>query len=263
MLEKGDLIGGTTALSGGGAWFPNNRHTAEVGVQDSPHEALEYLRACAGENGEPEILEALVEQGPRAVVYLEDRAGIFFRPWPSRGGTIDYRPWLPGAKHGGRTLDPGRFDVAELGEWGPRIRTGASSEWLMDKLDYYAKALHTLPPAPGQEGRTRPHTRGVNDTGEIAFFSSGASLISRLLKAALEQGVTVLIQTPARALIVDGGRVVGARAERDGSRTSSAHGAASQWPPVASARTPSSSGCSSRVRSSTPASRRRSPATGT
>src|ERR1700742_3390882 len=112
VLEKGDVVGGTTALSGGGAWFPANRHTTEVGVEDSPEEALEYIRACAGENGEPQILAALVENGAPAVAYLEDRAGIFFRPWPSKGGTIDYRPWLPGAKHRGRTLDPGQFTVS-------------------------------------------------------------------------------------------------------------------------------------------------------
>jgi 3-oxosteroid 1-dehydrogenase len=216
VLEKGDVVGGTTALSGGGAWFPVNRHTVEVGVQDSPEEALEYLTACAGENGEPEILQALVDNGAAAVAYLEDRAGLFFRPWPSKGGTIDYRPWLPGSKHGGRTLDPGRFTVADLGDWGSKVRTGSSSEWLIDKLDYYAQQLHTLPPAPGQEGRTRPHQRGADDTGEIEFFSSGASLISRLLKAALEQGVAVSLETPVRELIVDGGRVVGVRAERDG-----------------------------------------------
>jgi 3-oxosteroid 1-dehydrogenase len=216
VLEKAPLIGGTTALSGGGAWFPANRHTVEVGVEDSPEEALRYLRACAGESAEDEILVALVENGPATVEFLEDRAGIVFRPWPSVGGTIDYRPWLPGAKHGGRTLDPGRFTVSELGEWADRVRTGASSEWLMDKLDYYAKRLHTLPPAPGQEGRTRPHERAEDQRGPIEFFASGASLVSRLLKAALDHGVEVATAAPARELVVEHGAVVGVKADRDG-----------------------------------------------
>jgi 3-oxosteroid 1-dehydrogenase len=110
-----------------------------------------------GVNAVDEILGALVEHGPATVAFLEDRAGIFFRPWPSVGGTIDYGPWLPGAKHGGRTLDPGKFTVSELGEWGSRVRTGQASAWLIDKLDYYANQLHTKAPAAGQEGRTRPH----------------------------------------------------------------------------------------------------------
>ena len=216
VLEKGDLVGGTTALSGGGAWFPANRHTPEVGVEDTPEEALEYLRACTGVNAEDEILVALVEHGPATVEYLEDRAGIFFRPWPSVGGTIDYRPWLPGAKHGGRTLDPGKFTVSDLGEWGHRIRTGAASEWLIDKLDYYAQQLHTLPPAEGQEGRTRPHQRGAEDKGPIEHYASGAALIARLLKAALDNGATVLTSAPAEELIVVDGAVIGVRVTREG-----------------------------------------------
>jgi 3-oxosteroid 1-dehydrogenase len=216
VLEKGDLVGGTTAMSGGGAWFPANRHTSEVGVEDSPEEALEYLRACTGANAEDEILVALVEHGPATVEYLEDRAGVFFRPWPSVGGTIDYRPWLPGAKHGGRTLDPGKFTVADLGEWGHRIRIGASGGWLIDKLDYYAQQLHTLPPAPGQEGRTRPHQRGTDDTGPIEHYGSGTALIARLLKAALENGASVVTSAPARELIVQDGAVIGVQASRDG-----------------------------------------------
>jgi 3-oxosteroid 1-dehydrogenase len=217
LLEKGDVVGGTTAVSGGGAWFPANRHTSEVGVEDSPEQALEYLRACTGENAEDEILVALVEHGPATVEFLEDRAGVFFRPWPSVGGTIDYRPWLPGAKHGGRTLDPGKFTVADLGDWGPRVRTGASSAWLIDKMDYYAKQLHTLPPAKGQEGRTRPHQLAQGEDAKgVEFFASGAALIGRLLKAALEQGATVVTDAPAEELIVEEGRVIGLRATRDG-----------------------------------------------
>ena len=35
VFEKADLIGGTTAWSGGQVWIPNNPHMAEVGVADS------------------------------------------------------------------------------------------------------------------------------------------------------------------------------------------------------------------------------------
>ena len=35
VLEKADLIGGTTAISGGGAWIPCNPHLDDVGVTDS------------------------------------------------------------------------------------------------------------------------------------------------------------------------------------------------------------------------------------
>ena len=44
VLEKADLIGGTTGVSGGMPWIPMNRHMAELGVPDSREEALGYIR---------------------------------------------------------------------------------------------------------------------------------------------------------------------------------------------------------------------------
>ena len=118
VLEKAALVGGTTALSGGGAWIPCNPHMAEVGVSDSRAEALEYLRACSGEGGDEEILTAIVDHGAPMIEFLEQRGGLKFQPWPSVGGTIDYRPWLPGAKHGGRTLEVEGF-ASERSDRGP------------------------------------------------------------------------------------------------------------------------------------------------
>ena len=43
VLEKTDLIGGTTAISGGGAWVPCNPVMAEIGLEDSREDALTYL----------------------------------------------------------------------------------------------------------------------------------------------------------------------------------------------------------------------------
>ena len=40
VFEKADLLGGTTAWSGGQAWVPNNPHMADVEATDSPDDAL-------------------------------------------------------------------------------------------------------------------------------------------------------------------------------------------------------------------------------
>ncbi len=40
VFEKADLVGGTTAWSGGQVWIPNNPHMAEVGVADSRDNAF-------------------------------------------------------------------------------------------------------------------------------------------------------------------------------------------------------------------------------
>ena len=103
LLEKTDLIGGTTAISGGGAWVPCNPVMGEIGLHDTREDALTYLRACTGGRAEDDMLEAMVDRGADMVRALQD-AGIPWQAWPATGGAIDYRGWLPGAMRGGRTL---------------------------------------------------------------------------------------------------------------------------------------------------------------
>src|SRR5262245_49493512 len=76
LLEKTDLIGGTTAISGGGAWIPCNSHMSDVGVTDTRDEALEYLRACTGGKGEDAHLLTIVDEGARMIAFLEREAGL-------------------------------------------------------------------------------------------------------------------------------------------------------------------------------------------
>ena len=45
--EKSDLVGGTTAMSGGCVWVPANHHMKAAGQTDSREEALAYLHAVA------------------------------------------------------------------------------------------------------------------------------------------------------------------------------------------------------------------------
>jgi 3-oxosteroid 1-dehydrogenase len=214
VLEKADVVGGTTSVSGGGFWIPNNHHMGDSGVEDSREEALGYMRACAGNQGDDTHVVALVDHGAEMVRYLEDRAAMTFRAWPAVGGTTDYRPWVPGWRPGARTLDAGKFTVSDLGEWGSKVRLGASSTWNSDKLDNYRNQVHVQLPGPKPP---RPRMLIPGETVPTPeFLASGASLIGRLLKGCLEQGVTVLTETPGRELLIDGGRVVGVRAERDG-----------------------------------------------
>ena len=46
MLESTDKWGGSTAMSGGGMWLPDNPLMQRAGVGDSREEALAYLEEC-------------------------------------------------------------------------------------------------------------------------------------------------------------------------------------------------------------------------
>ena len=50
ILEKTDLIGGTTSRSGGVMWIPNNRFLKEAGIEDSYERATDYMEATAGQS---------------------------------------------------------------------------------------------------------------------------------------------------------------------------------------------------------------------
>ena len=49
VIEKNELIGGTSATSGGVIWIPDNHHSRSLNIEDSQAEAKEYLKATIPE----------------------------------------------------------------------------------------------------------------------------------------------------------------------------------------------------------------------
>ena len=47
VVEKMALVGGTSAISGGGIWIPDNHDMPKVGLKDSVDVAFGYVKACA------------------------------------------------------------------------------------------------------------------------------------------------------------------------------------------------------------------------
>ena len=47
MVEKDTVVGGTTGVSGGVMWIPQNAHMAEAGIEDSRADALAYINRLA------------------------------------------------------------------------------------------------------------------------------------------------------------------------------------------------------------------------
>jgi 3-oxosteroid 1-dehydrogenase len=43
VIEKADVLGGTTAISAGGVWIPCNHLASAAGVRDTPEAAWDYL----------------------------------------------------------------------------------------------------------------------------------------------------------------------------------------------------------------------------
>jgi len=106
VLEKHALIGGTTLVSGGVLWVPNNRVMRREGLSDSRADALEYLEKLSLGQSTPDIMEAFVNQGPRMLEFIESATSIRWRVSKRMREQPDYHPEWPGARLRGRSLEP-------------------------------------------------------------------------------------------------------------------------------------------------------------
>ena len=76
LVEKSDRYGGSTAMSGGVCWVPNNPSMAGKGVVDSDEDALTYLRHITGGEVADERLAGYVRESQRVLAYLEDKTHV-------------------------------------------------------------------------------------------------------------------------------------------------------------------------------------------
>lgn len=89
ILEKGPVPGGTTLLSGGWFWVPNNPRMTEAGVADPREDCLKYLAHCAYptrynpnskslglDNNAFEMLEAIYDKGAEMISALEEMGAL-------------------------------------------------------------------------------------------------------------------------------------------------------------------------------------------
>ena len=198
LYEKADLLGGTTAISGGIVWVPGNHLMDPVERDADPGEALAYLQALAGEALDVPVAEAFVSAGPEMLRFVESSSPCRFR---LLGGYPDYHPEVPGARPGGgRSLEPDLFDLSVLGEWAEQLCfwDGEPRPVLLSETGYGG----AVAPVPGTL-IARRRQRGVCGMGE--------ALVGSLLAGCLDAGVTVRTGARACRLVTAGGRVTGAR----------------------------------------------------
>ncbi len=111
VLEKGRKFGGSSALSGGQLWIPNNRFQKRAQVKDSAAMAVKYLTRLARGRVDPRLIDAFVNNSSAALDFIEKTP---LRP-ALRENLPDYHPEWEGGLKGGRTIDPGLFDGSSLG----------------------------------------------------------------------------------------------------------------------------------------------------
>lgn len=206
ILEKADLVGGTTAISGGVMWIPNNRFMRSEGIEDSFDAALEYLNAIVGDHAdEPgasrERRRTYVTEATQMIDFLVSR-GIKLRRIPS---WPDYYK-APGESVPGRTVVSQLFDVNALGEWKTKLRPGFLP--LPANLDEAMQLPLVKRTWAAKKILVRLIARAIADklTGRQRA-TAGQALQAQMLLAALNAGTEIRLNTGVKQLIVEGGRV--------------------------------------------------------
>jgi len=216
ILEKTDLVGGSTAKSGGTMWIPNNRFMAEAGVPDSYEQATTYLDAVVGDHDDTpgatrERRQTFLREGPAMVDFLVGQ-GVKLRRhnyWP------DYYDDQPGGSERGRAIAAELFDVNELGPWKKKLRGGSLG------LPASMEEMFALPTYK-QSWRGKYMVAKVGLRGLLAkltgkrLLTAGGALQGRMLQAALKAGVDIRTDSGVKEIIIEDGVAVGVVTTRDG-----------------------------------------------
>ncbi|HMI85096.1 MAG TPA: FAD-binding protein, partial [Polyangiaceae bacterium] len=115
VFEKAPKLGGVCGYSGGEVFVPRNHLQEAAGIRDSREAGLDYFQFLAAGYADPALQALLLDTGPVAARYFEERAGV---RWKIIKDFPDYHyPKAPGTLAGGRYLEVHLFDGATLGEW--------------------------------------------------------------------------------------------------------------------------------------------------
>lgn len=213
LVESMEKWGGTTAISGGGLWLPNNPLMTKDNSQDSVEAAFNYMDQTIGNvgpwtnqarklaflNGIPHYIDTLAAEGVK---------------WTRDKKYPDYYPDLPGGRIG-RGLEVKPFNIRKLGKWGKLIREGGiplpvktDDVWLLSRawstpggmvrgVRFVARTLSSL-------------LLGQRKVG------MGAALASSLMFIVQKNAIPVWLSSPLEELVVENSKVIGAVINKKG-----------------------------------------------
>ena len=220
VIEKQGLVGGSTGLSGGMVWLPNNPLMRADGIPDSHEDGLAYFDDVVGDIGMASSRarrETFLTAGYEMITFLM-RKGVRFVRCP---GWSDYYPNHKGGNEAGRAIEGIPYDAAALGNWSDKVQPSMAKSYggfvlktnELRAVQYFNRSPKAFAVATGVFARTRAAKLRRRE-----MLTNGASLIGQMLKALIDLGgePPIWTDTAMEDLIVEDGRVVGARVTRNG-----------------------------------------------
>ena len=214
ILEKSQVLGGTSAMSGAGTWIPCNRLAREAGIDDSPDDAMRYLRAASPEGwavtDEP-LWQSFVDHAATMIDFLEAHSKLRFQLVDEPDPMAE----LDGGKTGGRQLTPSLLNRRIAGRHARLIRRST----LPQCLTYNEAKKYRVYEQPIRAALTIG-PRWLYRTA-IGRVGCGQALVAGLIDACHAHGCRIVTNARVEALLQDPdtGRVEGLRYGSPGGST--------------------------------------------
>ena len=216
VVEKGKRYGGSTGISGGGIWIPNNPTLRRQGHADSRESIRRYLDVLTEGKVPAARLDAFVDQGPATMELLE-RSRWMDLYWTK--GYADYHPEYDGGRPLGRSVEPKPFDTRKLGEdekyQRPNSMKGPLGLWVTGK-DYHDLAMVKRTWRGRWASVVAAWRVSSNLVRRRHMATGGRALVARLRMMLKDAGIPLWLSAPMTDLVVEDGRVVGAVVQQDG-----------------------------------------------
>jgi 3-oxosteroid 1-dehydrogenase len=217
IIEKQSVVGGSTAMSGGIIWIPDNPLMKAEGIADSFDEGLRYFESVVGPPDAGSSLarrQAFLREGPEMIGFIQGKGVRLLRC----DGYSDYYDNRPGGNARGRSVEGVPWDGHQLGAWYDKINPGMGRGIGMTvltnevrHLPVWNRSVKSFETTTRVVARTLSSRRGGQD-----LFTNGMSLMGQLTKIVVDAGIPLWLDTAVEELIVEDGRVVGVRANRNG-----------------------------------------------
>lgn len=221
-IEKGNKFGGTSAISGGGVWVPNNRYAKAAGAQDSQQEARDYLRQTIPADMVPDaLLDTYIEQAPQMVDFLHENTQVRYQ---SLEHYPDYYTNLDSSRDGHRSMEPVPINIDKLGDEWPQLQTTHQMMYLFGIIGITQVEAHMLVgQVKGWFGLTCKLLGGYLadipwrlKSSKARRCATGCAGVARLRVSMQDRDLPLQLNSKMTRLIEEDGRVVGAEIEHNG-----------------------------------------------
>ena len=217
LVEKGSMYGGTTGISGGGIWIPNNPVLRAQGHDDSRESVRRYLDLLTEGRVPAARLDAYVDHGPAAMELLCRSPWMKFS-WTR--GYADYHPEYEGGRPLGRSIEAIPFDTRKLREdeqyQRPNSLKGPLGLWVTGK-DYHDLAMVKRTWRGRRASLVAAWRVSSNVVRRRHMSTGGRALVARMRMALKDAAVPLWLDSPMTGLVTGAdGRVAGVVVQRAG-----------------------------------------------